>query len=61
MKCMTEETFGPTLPIMKVADEDEAVRLANDSIYGLARLGLRRATPRTPRRSPGGWTRARCA
>ncbi len=36
MKCMTEETFGPTLPIMKVADADEAVRLANDSPYGLA-------------------------
>src|SRR5271154_2139425 len=36
MKCMTEETFGPTLPIMKVTDEDEAVRLANDSIYGLS-------------------------
>jgi acyl-CoA reductase-like NAD-dependent aldehyde dehydrogenase len=36
MKIMVEETFGPTLPIMKVADEDEAVRLANDSIYGLA-------------------------
>jgi acyl-CoA reductase-like NAD-dependent aldehyde dehydrogenase len=36
MKIMTEETFGPTLPIMKVADEDEAVRLANDSIYGLS-------------------------
>jgi acyl-CoA reductase-like NAD-dependent aldehyde dehydrogenase len=35
MKCMTEETFGPTLPIMKVRDEEEAVRLANDSIYGL--------------------------
>jgi acyl-CoA reductase-like NAD-dependent aldehyde dehydrogenase len=35
MKAMTEETFGPTLPIMKVADEDEAVRLANDSPYGL--------------------------
>jgi acyl-CoA reductase-like NAD-dependent aldehyde dehydrogenase len=35
MKCMTEETFGPTLPIMKVRDTDEAVRLANDSIYGL--------------------------
>ena len=32
---MTEETFGPTLPIMKVADADEAVRLANDSPYGL--------------------------
>jgi acyl-CoA reductase-like NAD-dependent aldehyde dehydrogenase len=36
MSCMTEETFGPTLPIMKVADADEAVRLANDSPYGLA-------------------------
>ncbi len=35
MKAMTEETFGPTLPIMKVADEHEAVRLANDSPYGL--------------------------
>ena len=36
MKAMTEETFGPTLPIMKVKDADEAVRLANDSPYGLA-------------------------
>ncbi|HEY2603976.1 MAG TPA: aldehyde dehydrogenase family protein [Thermoleophilaceae bacterium] len=35
MDCMTEETFGPTLPIMKVRDEDEAVRMANDSRYGL--------------------------
>ncbi len=35
MKCMTEETFGPTLPIMRVADAEEAVRLANDSPYGL--------------------------
>jgi acyl-CoA reductase-like NAD-dependent aldehyde dehydrogenase len=33
---MTEETFGPTLPIMKVADADEAIRLANDSPYGLS-------------------------
>jgi acyl-CoA reductase-like NAD-dependent aldehyde dehydrogenase len=32
---MTEETFGPTLPIMRVADEEEAIRLANDSQYGL--------------------------
>jgi acyl-CoA reductase-like NAD-dependent aldehyde dehydrogenase len=36
MKCMTEETFGPTLPIMKVGSADEGVRLANDSVYGLA-------------------------
>jgi acyl-CoA reductase-like NAD-dependent aldehyde dehydrogenase len=35
MKIMTEETFGPTLPIMKVEDADEAVRLSNDSPYGL--------------------------
>jgi acyl-CoA reductase-like NAD-dependent aldehyde dehydrogenase len=35
MKCMTEETFGPTLPIMRVADAEEAIRLANDSPYGL--------------------------
>jgi acyl-CoA reductase-like NAD-dependent aldehyde dehydrogenase len=32
---MTEETFGPTLPVMKVRDAEEAVRLANDSPYGL--------------------------
>jgi acyl-CoA reductase-like NAD-dependent aldehyde dehydrogenase len=35
MKIMTEETFGPVLPIMRVKDEHEALRLANDSIYGL--------------------------
>jgi acyl-CoA reductase-like NAD-dependent aldehyde dehydrogenase len=36
MACMTEETFGPTLPIMKVGSVDEAIRLANDSEYGLS-------------------------
>ncbi|HEY2986921.1 MAG TPA: succinic semialdehyde dehydrogenase, partial [Candidatus Binatia bacterium] len=35
MDVMKEETFGPVIPIMKVADCDEAVRLANDSRYGL--------------------------
>ncbi|MDB5066080.1 MAG: aldehyde dehydrogenase [Chloroflexi bacterium] len=32
---LKEETFGPTLPIVRVRDADEAVRLANDSRYGL--------------------------
>ncbi|MUL65896.1 aldehyde dehydrogenase [Mycobacterium sp. CBMA 234] len=36
MACIREETFGPTLPIMKVADADEAVRRANASEFGLA-------------------------
>jgi acyl-CoA reductase-like NAD-dependent aldehyde dehydrogenase len=35
MKIMREETFGPTLPIMRVQDEEEAIRLANDSSMGL--------------------------
>ena len=35
MACMREETFGPTVPIMKVRDAEEAVRLANDTSYGL--------------------------
>jgi acyl-CoA reductase-like NAD-dependent aldehyde dehydrogenase len=36
MACMREETFGPTVPIMRVSDAEEAVRLANDSRYGLS-------------------------
>ena len=35
MKVMTEETFGPVIPIAKVASLDDALRLANDSRYGL--------------------------
>src|SRR5271163_4718226 len=46
MKIMTEETFGPTLPIMKVADSEEAVRLANDSPYGLGSSVFTRDTER---------------
>ncbi|MBT1258542.1 aldehyde dehydrogenase family protein [Rhodococcus erythropolis] len=36
MSCIQEETFGPTIPVIKVADEDEAIRLANDSRFGLS-------------------------
>ena len=35
MKFMKEETFGPTVGIMKVQNENEAVQLMNDSDYGL--------------------------
>jgi acyl-CoA reductase-like NAD-dependent aldehyde dehydrogenase len=35
MKIMKEETFGPVIPIARVASTEEAVRLANDSRYGL--------------------------
>lgn len=35
MRVMREETFGPLLPVMKVKDVEEAVRLANDSHLGL--------------------------
>ncbi|HKA82499.1 MAG TPA: aldehyde dehydrogenase family protein [Acidimicrobiales bacterium] len=35
MDVMRDETFGPVLPIMRVRDDEEAVRLANDSPYGL--------------------------
>mgnify|MGYP001060053446 FL=1 len=35
MRCMTEETFGPTLPIMAFDGDEAAVALANDSDYGL--------------------------
>ena len=35
MKVMTEETFGPVLPIMAFDTPEEAVALANDSRYGL--------------------------
>jgi acyl-CoA reductase-like NAD-dependent aldehyde dehydrogenase len=35
MSFMTEETFGPTVGIMKVKNENEAENLMNDSAYGL--------------------------
>lgn len=35
MVVMNDETFGPVIPIMKVGNDDEAVRLMNDSEFGL--------------------------
>jgi len=35
MSVMTEESFGPVVGIMAVADDDEAVRMMNDSDFGL--------------------------
>jgi len=35
MKVMTEETFGPVIPIARVGSTEEALRLANESRYGL--------------------------
>jgi len=36
MAIVREETFGPMLPIMTFKSEDEAIKLANDSSYGLS-------------------------
>ena len=35
MKVMKEETFGPTIPVMKVGSDEEAINLMNDSQFGL--------------------------
>ena len=35
MRIMREEIFGPVVPIVTVASEDEAIALANDSEFGL--------------------------
>ncbi len=42
MLLMTEETFGPVLPVMSFSDVPEAVRLANDSAYGFVSSRIRR-------------------
>jgi acyl-CoA reductase-like NAD-dependent aldehyde dehydrogenase len=49
MRIMSEETFGPVLPVMSFDSDDEAVRLANDSEYGLAASVWTRNTARGER------------
>lgn len=49
MRCMTEETFGPTIPVMPYRDFDEAIRLVNDSDYGLGAC-IRTNDPRLAKR-----------
>ncbi|NKN10356.1 aldehyde dehydrogenase [Rhizobium laguerreae] len=36
MRVYAEESFGPVKPIIRVSDEEEAIRIANDSEYGLS-------------------------
>ncbi|XP_077218151.1 aldehyde dehydrogenase 22A1 isoform X2 [Tasmannia lanceolata] len=35
MKLMQEEAFGPIIPIMKFSSDEEAIKFANDTVYGL--------------------------
>lgn len=35
MQVMTDETFGPVIPVMKVESDEQAIRLMNESQYGL--------------------------
>jgi len=52
MKVMREETFGPVVGVMRVRDEEEALRLANDTRYGLSGsvFGRRERAERVARR-----------
>ena len=52
MKVMRDETFGPVVGVMKVRDTEEAVRLANDTRYGLSAsvFGERERAERVARR-----------
>ena len=49
MDVMREETFGPVLPIMTFRTEDEAIRLANDSDFGLTASVWSNSVPRAQR------------
>lgn len=43
-----EETFGPAVPLFKFKHDEEAIKLANDTIYGLASYFYTRVRPAGP-------------
>ena len=47
-----EETFGPAIPLFKFKHDEEAVKMANDTIYGLAAYFFTRVGPETSWRTP---------
>ena len=47
-----EEIFGPVLSVIPAADEQDAVRIANDTIYGLNCVGVHARRRPRPSRSP---------
>src|SRR5204863_9307774 len=47
MKIAHEETFGPVAPIIRFSDEKEAIRLANDTEFGLSAYFFTRDLART--------------
>jgi acyl-CoA reductase-like NAD-dependent aldehyde dehydrogenase len=49
MTIMRDETFGPVLPVMTFKTEDEAINLANDSVFGLTASVWTRNTARGQR------------
>ena len=64
MRVMTEESFGPVVGIMKVRDDEEAISMMNDSIYGLTAsvwtMDTRAAISIGDRVETGTWFMNRC-
>ena len=54
MTIAQEEIFGPVLAVIPYDDEEDAIRIANDSLYGLAGIRHVRARSNDRRRLPGG-------
>jgi acyl-CoA reductase-like NAD-dependent aldehyde dehydrogenase len=59
MRIAQEEVFGPVLSCIRFKDEDEAIAIANDSLYGLA-AGIWTSISAARSRSRNAWTWAWC-